>query len=253
MKGIRSQISIFLIIVAVALVTFLFILTFSAFNAQRERDNAQRMSSQILSTQADSLKEYVTRCLYDTSLPAVYYVGLTGGYIDMPKQALITDKTFIAYYYYNGADTSPDIKTVETEISNYVEETLFLCLDDFRAFREKGVDIEPGKMEVTTEIGESDVWINLNYPIKVKQGKSSIMLKDFLIYIPVRLGINYGYAQIVTQEILSKGGIAPPEVFDSFDVNSIIMRYDGKRTVYLFRDEKAEEEPSLYFFAAKET
>ena len=191
----KGDITIFLIVAVIAL--FLFFFLFVLFQNQSDVEVIKKNSLE-LSTYGQKVKMYVEQCLYDSAVPAVYYVGLTGGYIDPPPETFRSTKATIAYYYYFDADKMPSKGKVQNEISKYIEETLFICIRNFQGF--PGVDIDSGVMHADTLIGENDVTIHLEYPVTIKQGSSSMTVKDFQTLIPIRLGKNYGYAKEVNEE-----------------------------------------------------
>lgn len=241
----KGEITIF--IIAGIIAVFLFIFIFVVVNQKREVDSSTTDNLKIKS-QADKVKMYVEQCLYDSAVPAVYYVGLTGGYIDPPPKTFRSTKSTIAYYYYFGDDEMPQKQRVEQEISEYIEDTLFLCINNFKGFED--ADIIPGNVKAKTLMGENDVTIQLDFPVVISIGDTKMVVSKYQTWVPIRLGHNYDFARKVNDNLLENNGLLQSSVFDDFDVARVILPYDSKRTIYMFKDEEIELDPSMYFFAA---
>ena len=137
----KGQVTIFIIfgaIIAILLVTFFYL---RGVYVEREIE---------VPLEAQPLKLYVESCLESTAVNGIQLAGIQGGYTDIPDLALETDYSIIAYHYYNGDNTAPPVKTIESQISSFITRTLDVCLANFTAFKEQGYDITTGDISTKT-------------------------------------------------------------------------------------------------------
>ena len=90
--------------------------------------------------------------------------------------------------------------SIEAQIDRYVELMLFDCLNNYQSLREQGLEIEEliGVPITTTYVTEEDVIINVHFPLDVKSGTSSEIIKNFGVHLPVRLKDAYQLAELIT-------------------------------------------------------
>lgn len=179
----------------------------------------------------DGLKKYIEECLYTTGKEAIKLISYQGGYIS-PEDSEIKGNVqtptedanglylepdiknrLIPYYSYLKSEntcsdcqfvksippltkvsTSDDDKSMESQISRYVEDNLWYCIKDFNTFKERGFAInELEQVQVKTTIAREDVTITADWPIEAGTDKLKT-IDMFFVKLPVRLKQVYDFA-----------------------------------------------------------
>ena len=99
-----------------------------------------------------------------------------------------------------GADRTSSDLSIEAQIDRYVELMIDDCLRGYSALTEQGLEIEEliGAPITTTYVTEEDVIVNVHFPLEIKAGSSSEIIKNFGVHIPVRLKDAYQLAELIT-------------------------------------------------------
>jgi len=185
----KGQISIF-IIIAIIIVVIIAIFLIAR--------GGVKLGSGITNPTVAPVYSFVDSCGKETLEDAVYYVGQSGGYFNIPDK---TTETGIAYYFYDGENLMPTKEKVESEISAYINNMMFLCTKEFSDFP----DLAINESEITSKVSIEDnkVIADIEYPITITKGGKTYSIKDFNdIEFPSRLGVIYGVANASIQEQL---------------------------------------------------
>jgi hypothetical protein len=173
-KGKRGQITLFLAIGIIILISFSFILFFkSSLYKDKIADSEKSVSEMGLNK--DYFLSYTENCLTKTSQEALEYVSNHGGYYNLPHLSAFS----LPYYFYNISDVSPSISVVEKELGLYVDDMLFFCLEKFENFEKQGFSVLPKEPTTTVEILNGKVIFNLNYPLVISKGSKTLELSEF--------------------------------------------------------------------------
>ena len=130
---------------------------------------------------------------------------------------------------------------------------LFFCTKNFENF--PSLNITSGDIDVETEIKDEEVILNVNYPLGISDGKSSVFIEDFSVELPVRLGMLYDSASEFVDKS-SVDGICLSCILDISLRNSFyvdMFDYDDETVLFIFRDEESviANEPFRFIFANK--
>ena len=178
----------------------------------------QRAQSLVVPEEAEEFKIAVDDCIDEVSSEGLKILGLHGGYIEIPADAIaesdlnpfsnsleIIDGTDFetAYWFYFAANNVqkeqvPTIVEMEIELGNYVNENLARCVDeDFY------VDYNATVKAISTdvEIQDEEVLFTVTYPIIIAVDDFSFKFENFYIAQDVPLGKMYEAAtQIMDEE-----------------------------------------------------
>lgn len=261
----RGQVTIFLIVGILLLAIFAGILYLTS-TIQKERLELEEESPLTLKLK-QPLTSFVESCLRQTAVPGIYLLGLQGGiiYPDDPTTILLTENALINYGYLKGVDQL-SVEAMEQQLNRYVEENLFLCLDDFLRFAEEGIFItekKPVKSDV--KIRPDETVLQIKYQLEVRLGDDSFRMDSFSTNVPLRVGSTLREAKaIIRTHEENPAHLLPPEPaeqsyfissfpFDAFtfiysisDQNSII---DGAPFTFMFaiRDDAINTAPELTY------
>lgn len=188
-RRLKAQISIFIIIaiIIVAIIAVFFI-----------AGNSLKLSGGNVDPTAAPVYSLVDSCGKQTLEDAIYYIGQSGGYFNIPNE---TTETGISYYFYNEKNIMPSKEKVETEISSYINNMMFLCTKDFSDFPD--LQIKEDAITSKVDIEDDYVKVDINYPITITKDKKTYSIKNFDdIKFPVRLGVIYSVANMSIAEQL---------------------------------------------------
>ena len=186
----RGQITIFIIISLIILISVSLFLYYNALTIQEP---------EIVPPQFDPVRDYVQSCLYLTGKEAVELLGQQSGYIDIPQEWLLNQDSYIAidnlglinvpYWYYKGESRIPSVNSMQQQISDFIESNLKSCLMDFEVFENTFSITEKRDIKLTTTIDQDDVRIEANYLLRVKSkaDAEATYLSDFTAILDVKL------------------------------------------------------------------
>lgn len=238
--GQRGQITIFIIL---AIILFGVILIFFS--------SREGLIQDILTPEINSINLFVQDCVEKEGLEVIYNVGQNGGYY-FPTE--LSTESGIPYYFIEktGENHMPSKTNIENEISFYLERKLFFCTKNFINFPE--FEIILGEPKFETEIKETEVILDVNYPLSIRKGNSTSIIENFRIELPIRLGIIYDSIYEIIQKQLTHEGICLSCIYDisiknDFYVN--LIDHDEKTVAFFITDEnsKINNEPFVFIFA----
>jgi hypothetical protein len=191
----RGQMTVFVIIgiLLVIIIGIIFYLYGNKLKVQTEEEVKFDSSS------IDSIKTFIQDCINKNSLDAVNLVGKHGGEIQplfyqswcYPETRTCDKISYLCYTteYSSCYNKKPFLKDyAEKEIYNYMKSKLNNCID-LEKFRNSGFNIEKnGELKFNVSIGDYATIVNVNYPLTISKGDSSLKLDKFSKQIDVPLG-----------------------------------------------------------------
>ncbi len=227
----RGQITAFIILGLIFLLFFLIILFTKSYRIEK--------IGAISSDELNPIKYYIDLCAKSSASDALYLLGAQGGYTAPPKLYFQSAYAKIAYWYYEGQDTSPTIKKMEQELSSYVDKALPKCIENLNAFSDMGFEFEFGEINTETKINENNVEFKINYPITIIKGESKAEISEFYKMIPVRLGYIHNIIKtIVEKEVEDPEWIDITYLVDQ-DLDFKIYPYDENTLIYSVLDNQS--------------
>jgi len=180
-------------------------------------------------------------------------VGKHGGYFLPSDPSTDSD---VKYYLIGSKPYLPSKETIEDEISQYVNQELFLCTKDFADF--PNLKIRQRNIETIAQIENDEIILNVNYPLSITQEDETFLLEEFEnIKIPIRLGTAYNVAyKIIEEQIENPNKICLSCLIDLGIENDLLidlLNYDEETTVFTIRDENSiiNNRPYEFKFAIK--
>jgi len=220
----KGQVTIFIIIAIILIASISLYFIF--------RDSLS--SDEGLSPDVENVYLFVEECLENVGEDVIYTIGQGGGYYFPP--ALSTDSG-IAYYSSNGENYMPSKEQIEDEISYFTSSKLFFCVRNFVDFPE--FEITQREIKTKTEIKDEEVILDVKYPISITKGKSTTIIEDFEVEIPVRLGVVYDSVLGFIDEGV-EDGICLSCLLDISETNDLFVDmfdYDEETVIFIFKDE----------------
>ncbi len=232
----KGQITIFIIvaIIIIAAISLYFI-----FRETLEED--------IITPETEGIYQFVRTCIENVGEDAVFYIGQNGGYFLYSE---FSTDTGIPYYYVDGENHMPSKSRIEREISHYVNEMLFFCTRNFGGFPD--FNITQREIKTKTQIGESKVLLNIEYPLRITKGDSTSVLRNFEnIEVPVRLGVVYSATREMIEDQLGREGICLSCMLDiviESDLYVDMIDYDEETVVFIVKDKNSKIDDVAFEF-----
>ncbi|MAE42834.1 hypothetical protein CMO93_03610 [Candidatus Woesearchaeota archaeon] len=190
----KGQITIFILL---ALAILIGISLFFFIDREDSIKQPQVQQASEFSVNLQSISNFVENCMLLVGEEGVDYISRQGGYYKTPLPstfALGTLQYEIPFYYDKGEYLVPSLSQIESEISNYVKDNLNFCLKDFQVLREQGYEIEWEMTNVSVNIVENEVLLEINFPITVKVSDAQNTFSDFAVRIDRKLRTMYEIA-----------------------------------------------------------
>lgn len=182
----------------------------------------------FISPKLDPAVQYVGECLNSVAGDGLKKLGSQGGHIYLDRfdtaiaqitpfnsDVLAVDKYLsVPYWYYQkrgGNDMSemPRLDksyagdySIQDQLERYVVERLPLCLADFKALKDVGVEVKPadtGIMEANVVFTEHDTLVTLKYPLEVTSGNEQSKIDVFSEELSVNMRNIYSLARDITE------------------------------------------------------
>ncbi|MBI4140434.1 hypothetical protein HY485_01210, partial [Candidatus Woesearchaeota archaeon] len=223
----KGQITIF-IILALVLVLSIGTYTYITSRGELQHIEAQRPAIQQAPTEFTPVVEYVTNCLYNTAKTALIKIGESGGYLDTTKiktnpfepteadgvEFSPGSELVIPYWWHlkdkNECEGNCNFEnkmlplngrsSIETQIDDYINENLDLCLANFNAIEQQGYKINANKKPAArTTIAKDDVFVTLTYPLNIDKKGATHKIDTFYSALPVNFKEMYEVAEELTK------------------------------------------------------
>jgi hypothetical protein len=194
----RGQLTV-IIIIAVVIVA-LGLLTYFLWPKITSLFMNEQQASRFLASQAEPLRQSVSDCVKQASLPFFEELGLNAGYYDTTglNKVEFADQEFIVVVYKDAAkqriNKLPDLNNIENQYLAYLKDggndKIDSCLKNFAGFK-RLMDIEVGERKITPLIHNTAVEISIDWPMKIskstmsKKVSQNINQKSFEIFIPL--------------------------------------------------------------------
>ena len=179
----KGQVTIFIIlaifIVAGAILFFIL------------RESSESIKSP--SVEIESVVVFVQECIESKGEEALFFIGQHGGYYFTPEPSTSTG---VPYYFINQNNFFPSKEKIQDEFSQYLNEALPECTDDFTKF--ENFVIDEGEIETEVFISKEKVILDVNYPLKISKGEEVFLVEEFHnIEILINLYSIYDIAEFI--------------------------------------------------------
>lgn len=167
----KSQVTIF-IIIAVVLVVIGAAFFLAQYSKSKEELSKEYFIQQGIEPSLKNIQEFSLDCLEENAKNALELIGIQGGYYQKPTYYYDLEWAFLPYYYYNGEFLMPQQKTIEEQISLYINENLPSCIDDINF---KNFKLSYALPKTTTIIEQKQVTFTTDLPLSIEnKGKISV-------------------------------------------------------------------------------
>jgi len=253
----KAQVTLFVIIGLLILIGSGIYIFVKVSNQTSEKQTAIQVAE--IPVEFRPISDYVETCIINVGKDGLKLLGFHGGYIDLNKYGIQPNgatptqakaflfnsqdsKSGIVFWNYFQSDNkceqncqcaseqpyltknegSPNI---ETQLEDYVEENLDICLAGFTPFKSQGYDIKTaGNVQATVNIRDDDVLFTVRYAVEAKRGNDNFKIENFIRPINLKLKkiytladeirkteANYSYLERWTVEQIAGFGLGAKE------------------------------------------
>jgi hypothetical protein len=186
----RAQVTIFIIIAILIVASAVLIFSF--------RDKIK-----IFMLNSDPVYLFVQNCVEETGKDAIYFITQNGGYLFPPT---LSTSEGTPYYFYNNKDYTPTKDRIGEEISDYIENSISYCTNEFTNFPDLNITEE--EIKAKAKIENEKIILDVVYPLIINKGGSTRKLENFNnIIIQAEIGRIYNSIKEIIQEQIDKEGI----------------------------------------------
>lgn len=239
----RGQVTIFIIIVIiiVAIVAVLFLF--------KDRLGGDKKGDLDVAP----IVNFIQSCMDETLNSSIYAVAENGGYSGYSYLSRESNEGGVGYYILENKNYFPSKELVENQIKEHFDRKFFLCINGFYNFENYG--IEQGMLDSYIEVGENEVRLIVEYPLRIKQGESISLVKDFNSVVASRLGVVYDSVSdyMIQQKNFESTCLECFNVAIQNDIYIDMENYYDKSVVFTFLDTslEADDKPIEWRFANK--
>ena len=170
----RGQVTVFVIVGIVIVITIALIFYFLGDNIKRQTDTEVVLEESSL----DPMIKLVEDCVGDEVLKGVELIGLQGGYFNPPKYSQEGDYQVSYNCHKDGAgvyiNRLPTLNMIAQEVEEYISasdsmELIEECIDGFKVYKNQGYKIDDGNIGVGISIGRNII-VYVAYPVEISRG-----------------------------------------------------------------------------------
>ncbi|MDD5178024.1 MAG: hypothetical protein PHT54_01945 [Candidatus Nanoarchaeia archaeon] len=190
----------------------------------------------IFTGEAPEVREQIEGCFNDLSRESLLLVGLSGGSLNS-ENYLDVQGIKVSYGYYLGKNYLPDLDIMETEVSNYVSNNLFDCVDLSE------YEVLDKSNEVLVEIGDT-VTTNVDYYLNLKKGDKEYKIEDSS-EAEFNFDVKgcYGAALSIIEKTEKDPGYVYPEFLKDIGYDVTYSSFDEEKSmVYMVGDVNSDYE-----------
>lgn len=251
----KSQITIFILIGLVILLSAIFLLYLKSNVGEKERAQIDKNIKAPFELQP--IKAFVDDCLKEVAENGLILIGKQGGYYNLPKNS-VKNHLFKTAYYYNKIKLMPSLTTIENEISSYINEGLDLCINNFTIFEKLGYDISQKRINAKTTISKEGVFISVNLPLEIKKNEVSQKIENFNLNVPyVHLKTIHNISEEMVNEFMEdEAGVCLSCLYELSRKNNIyanMLDYLNNTLIFTLKDYNIslKDKPYNFTFAIK--
>lgn len=238
----KGQVTIFIIIsiIIVAIIAVIFIFRDNFVGSGNKKD-----------VDVSLIVAFVQDCIDETLNETIYVVSFNGGYSGYSYLSRESNEEDVGYYILGNRNYFPSKEIVESQMKEYFDRKIFLCIDDFSNF--ENYNIEQGILESYIEILEEEVRLSVDYPLSINQDESTALVEEFESVVPSRLSVVYDSVAdyMAQQKNIESICLGCFNVAIRNDIYVDMQNYYDKSVVLTFIDKssEADDKPLEWRFA----
>jgi len=244
----KGQVTIFII---VGLILVVGVVLFFMFRENIFVDPVNPVETNAITT-------FVQECINSISEEGIYFISLQGGYYKTPAPKVDYLTIEIPVYFEVDKENIPSKETVGNELVKYIEDNLPVCVDNFKSFKQRGIEVTSEDISGTAEIKEEKILLEIDYSLTVKQGTSKSKIKNpFESQLNFDFNSKYSIVQKIVNNQKENPGFLPLGFITNLAYNEGFsyetISVDEKNTIIslAFIELNKPEQSFVYSFAVR--
>lgn len=223
----KAQVTVFILIGIVIIIAAIIFLTVGSFTDNKSKTTVTEQLSP-LELDVMSVKGFVTDCLKQTTIDAIYYVGSHGGYFNLEPVKSASTIYDTAYYFYREDYLVPRKQRVANEISDYIDGNIMNCINNFSVYKDHGFEFVIEESVTTTTLNANDVVVSMDLPITTSKNKEYKQVENFYVLEETRFGHLYDFAKILTdKQLLFPDYILLSDIQKQAEIDDLYVHIEG--------------------------
>lgn len=132
---------------------------------------------------------FIKSCIKQTGEDALQFISQHGGYYELPNLHYDSFLLSVPYYFYNNFPLNPTKEQVEKQISDYINDNIFFCFQNFAIFKQQGYDINFFNISTKTTLIPDKAIYDVKIHLVIKKGTASYNLDSFKMELD-KIGLN---------------------------------------------------------------
>jgi len=144
----------------------------------------------------------------------------------------------------------PSKEIVKNELSEFMNDAIFLCTKNFVDFPD--YEVKSSEVNTSVEFMNDSVYFKIKYPLSIKKADKTYVIKDFETSVKIRLGIIYDSIKKIMDMQMKSSDVCLDCIADTAIENNLyinMMDYHGDVIfgVYDLENDLNGEEYVFYF------
>ncbi|MFA5856751.1 MAG: hypothetical protein WC867_05305 [Candidatus Pacearchaeota archaeon] len=236
----KGQISIFIILGIIILISILLLFIFSKKDILNEK---QKELNYLFDK--DEFFQKVNNCIDKSTLEAVQIVGLKGGYFEAPENSLKTENLEISYALIEGKINTVSLEEMSNQLKNYIVIALPICFSENSDYNIN--ELETPVVEV--EINYENINFKINFPITVNNFNNSVLFNDvYTKTLDIDLGNVYKTEKIIVSDLKNNPDFIQFTKLSRLDHEVEITPYKDGIFIYTIVSKTKESQLNTYYY-----
>lgn len=191
MKSKKGQISIFLILGIVILITTSIVFVFYNETISDQIKPEVEETTELV-FQTENYKNFLNTCLKNIAEDSLIFIGQRGGYYNLPKPNYNDSFIKTAYYFYEDRSYMPTLEQMQNSISNYINSEISNCFNELNNFNEI-TNLNYNIEDINTLIIKDSVIVEAQIPTKITVNDATYEIEKYRTTINSRLKDIYNF------------------------------------------------------------
>lgn len=233
----KAQVSYFIFIVGIIVLSYL-LLTYSKGSTYQD--------TALIKTPIKEIRNYAEGCLKGAAADSLFYTALQGGIYNDTNNTISYPFFIIPVYSQRDTKLVPPLSRIEQQLSFSMEDNVLRCVDNFTAFKSKGIELYFEKPITETRLLDNQAFFEVNFPIRIIE-ENEIFTVPSIYTIPVTTSYKKLYEFASDIAVINS---QDPKVLcisclvslsEKNNINTLVTNFDTETIVFTVSENKLED------------
>ena len=185
----------------------------------------------------EKIRLHVSGCFEEAAKQNLLFLGIRGGYYNLPQDYLQTYFADIPYAYFNAKNTFITMEELEAQFAAAVKDGINECIDLSQFSR---LSVSQPQPQLNIDITDANVQAVLRYDLAATAGSSSYKVTDPYLYnMPVSLGRMYKVANTIASQTARDNDFIDISYLLKTGFEIDMAPYDENNLIFLITDKNS--------------